>query len=299
MATNQNPAAGPSFLHRLFGQQAPAQQGQVQQAQAPQQGNASGLPGAQSEQFNGYQNMNLGQPAGVQNPNPEGNNPAAQYQQQMQQGNTAASSPSGQPAQGQQAPGQVAQQSPVDELSALLNNNNQQQSAATPDFFAISPEQLQSISGRAAYGASVPNEMMQQFAQDPVATLPKILDHVTTSMMRDVVPMLAKMTQAGTTHMSQQLRTELPQSIGRQQAVEGIVQKNPMMKPFADMIVSKLQQANPTMSASEIQGKAGNMLQSFIDQAAMNQNQQQQQQQQQSNPNSATAETIDWGSLLS
>lgn len=283
MGAQQNPAG--NFFQRMFGgnsaQQDPNQS--QMQMQAPQ---GQGQQMQQQQQTNPAQ---FNMPGGTQLPDPNGNNPNAGQQQQQQQF-----------APNQQTQQPQPPQSPVDALNSLLNNPNQNQTQAAPDFFAISPEQLQQISGRAAYGATLPGQLMQEFSQDPVATLPKILDHVTTSMMRDMVPMISKMTQAGTQHIGNQLRTELPQSIGRQQAVSSIVQQNPMMQPFADMIVSRMQQQNPGMSAAEIQGQAGKLLQNFMDFAVSNHQQQQQTQQnkQQQSTNNTNTETIDWGSMF-
>ena len=286
------PANASGFFSNLFGRSAQTQE----QPQAPQQ----------QQQFQGQQQMqqqqpsatSLGLPSGATVPNPQGNNPnglQGDQQQQQQQGQqTGLDQNQLQQPQGQQQ----QQQSPVDALSSLLNNKPTQQQNVQ-DFFAISPDQISGISQRAAYGNSIPAPIMQEFQQDPVATLPKILDHVTQSMMRDMVPMIAKMTQAGTAHISNQLRTELPQSIGRQQAVDSLVQQNPMMKPFADLLVSNMQQKNPTMSANEIQTQAGKLLNDFMDYATSTRAQQTQQQQtqQQQNPNSG-AETINWETLL-
>ena len=277
------PANASGFFSNLFGRSA-----QTQQQQAPQQS---------QQQQQQPSATSLGLPSNATVPNPQGNNPNGLPggQQQQQQGQqTGLDQNQLQQSQGQQQ----QQQSPVDALSSLLNNKPTQQQNAQ-DFFAISPEQISGISQRAAYGNTIPAPIMQEFQQDPVATLPKILDHVTQSMMRDMVPMIAKMTQAGTSHISNQLRTELPQSIGRQQAVDSLVQQNPMMKPFADLLVSNMQQKNPNMSASEIQTQAGKLLNDFMDYATSTRAQQtqQQQQQQQQNPN-AGAETINWETLL-
>lgn len=284
MGAQQNPAG--NFFQRLFGGNA-AQPDPIQSQMPSQMPQPQGQMQQQQQQINPAQ---FNMPIGSQAPDPNGNNPNSGQPQQQQL-----------PQNGQnQNQQQQQQQSPVDALNSLLNNPNQNQTQAAPDFFAISPEQLQQISGRAAYSATLPGQLMQEFSQDPVATLPKILDHVTTSMMRDVVPLVSKMTQAGTNHIGNQLRTELPQSIGRQQAVSSIVQQNPMMQPFADMIVSRMQQQNPGMSAAEIQGQAGKLLQNFMDFAVSNHQQQQQTQQssQQQAAKQSNAETIDWDTLF-
>lgn len=307
MATN-GPVSG--LMSRIFGNRQ-----ESQQAQSTQLGQQTPQMGGQQQQ--GFV-PNMGQPAGTFPPNPLGNNPEALQSQMMtpnqgqvgQNNMTPVNQPGGQQqqqGQQQQNPqGQQQQMSPVDELSDLLNNKPNAQQAATPDFFAITPDQLQAISGRASYGNTVPTNLMQEFSQNPVETLPKILDHVTQSMMRDVVPMLAKMTQAGTSHMSSQLRQELPLSINRQQAVDSIVQKNPHMKPFADMIVGSLQQRNPGMSPAEVQAKAGQVLTNFMSSASQSFTQQQQQQNQnnpnnpfgQQNAQNGNTEVIDWDQMF-
>lgn len=188
-----------------------------------------------------------------------GNNPT-----QMTQNNNpqVSADPSGQ--QGQQQAGQAQQaQSPIDMLAELMQTPKQQ-SGAQSDYFNVKPEELQQITSAAQFNQGIDPEMLSKAQAGDVKSLMSVQEQMMRNMMGQMLQMTVGITKHGVEHGSSQLRDSLPKDIARRNASESLLAKNPMAKPFADMIIPNLQSKNPHWSPEQLAGEANKMLEQFM-----------------------------------